>query len=295
MEAAEKEAIRLTALIRASEDWSREYSKDPKSHAKLIKLEGQWEWALRRFFKGMADNAATLINVYNYTAQVNADYNIEVIVNDDAIDEYDGQFIKLSLEVVTELIATGAAAGQTIYGRPLGLSSTNELIQKLGIDKVASLVGKRVQPDGSIVDNPKPEYNVIDTVRNDIAQAIKNSLALGEDVRTATERVARVINNRIRAELIARTESVNAYQAGLREFALSAKMVGKEWLASGAVDQCAEYAGYGPVSIDFIYGGDLQAPTAHPHCRCSIRYIDATEWGMDGHKAPIGELPTAAE
>jgi hypothetical protein len=272
----EKEAIRLSSLIRASEDWSKEYAKDPVTHAKLIKLESQWEWALRKLFKRMADKAGTFFSAYQYSAQVTADFNVDVIVTDDNMDEWNGEMMKVSLEVVTELIATGALAGQTIYGRPLGLSSTDELIQKLGMDRVAALVGKRVLPDGSIVDNPRPEYNVTETIRRDIAQAIKNSLALHENLQDATDRVANVINNRTRASTIAQTEGINAYQAGLRQFALSAKMVGKEWQDVGAKDKCAEFSALGIVPINYSYDG-VDSPTAHPHCRCGMRYVSASE------------------
>jgi hypothetical protein len=284
MEQLEKEAVRLTAVIRASEDWSKEYAKDPATHARLIKLEGRWEWALRKLFKSFAEevkNGSTVINWYQYYSQVRSDYNVTLIVPDDSTGQWEDQFIQVSLDLVTEIVATGAIAGEAIYSRPLGITSTEEAIQRLGTDQVAKLVGKHVLPDGTIIDNPDKVYSITETIRNDILASIKRSLQLGEDIQTAIDRVYGAINNRSRAELIARTESVNAYQAGLRRFALSAGMKGKVWQDVGAKDKCREYAALGPVPIDYTYDG-LDGPTAHPHCRCGMRYIDATEWANRG-------------
>lgn len=271
------EYIKTTALIRASEQWSDEYAKDPVSHARLMKLEAKWQLILNRYFKEIAANAANLISPGAYSA-LKADYNIDVIVNDDALDQGDGTFISVSLEVVTELVATGAQAGETIYDIPLSISSTSANIQRLGTDQVASLVGKKVMPDGSIVDNPRPKYNITQTMRNDIAQSIKTSLALGEKTQEAIDRLQKVISDPKRAERIVRTESVNAYQAGLSEFARASGAVGKQSLDVGAVDRCAEYSAMGPVPIGYLYDSVYDGPTYHVGCRCGRRLIYPAEW-----------------
>lgn len=277
-------AIENHALLRAAEDWSTEYSKDPVTHAQLLKLEGKWELDLRRFFKEMASHAYDFINWSQYTNQKNADYNVDVIVNDDNIDDYDGQFIKVSFETVATITAVGAQAGQTIYGINLGITSVDQNVQKLAMDQVAGLVGKRVLPDGTIIDNPNPEYNVTNTVRKDIAQSIKTSLGLGENLQEATDRISKVISDPMRAERIARTESVNAYQRGLRQFAIQSGAVGKEWQDAGAIDACADNTAEGPVPVNFVYATGGTEPTAHVLCKCGIRYIYAQEWDSISHE-----------
>lgn len=274
----EHEAVRIGALIQATEDWSTEYKKDATTHAKLMKLSSKWEIQLRKYFRKIAKESHNYLNWAAYVGQVKADYNVEVIVNDDGLDQYYGEFITISFETVTELMAAGAIAGETIYKVPLGISSTDANIQKLGMDTLAALIGKKVQKDGTIVDNPKAEMNILDTVRQDIAQSIKTSLALGEDLQTAIARVEKVIDNPRRSEMIARTESVNAYQSGLMQFGIESDAKGKEWQTVGGCAICEGNVSDGPIPIDAIFSSGDDMPTAHPNCRCGLRYIYQEEW-----------------
>lgn len=278
MNPEEIEAIKVTAMLLTTEDWSSEYSKSPRQHAELIKNEAKLQVLLTKFFSEMGKNATNFINWDHYNYQVQLDYNVNVIVNDQQIEDWDGKFIKVTLKVVEDLIIAGALAGEEIYNIPLGITSTNAAIQKLGVSQVAKLVGRRVLSDGKIVKNPNTKYNIMATVRKDIAQAVKTSLGLGETVEEATQRVRRVISDISRAELIAQTESVNAYQAGLREFGRQSGAVGKEWLTAGAKDFCLDYEAEGAVPVDHTYGGGLLGPTAHPRCRCGQRLIYQKEW-----------------
>lgn len=285
---AEREAIQLTALISASEDWSPLYDKTPDQHADLIEAEAELQMILTRFFRNMQKKAHELINWQNYNFQLaknmqllgtdRLDFNVDVVVNDDQLDQSEGQVIKITLQTVNKMVNAGFAASEILAGIPVGVPSTSALIQKLSTEQVAKLVGKKVLDDGSIVDNPNAEYNIMDTVRDDIAQSIKTSLGLGETVQEATGRVARVINPIQRAELIARTESVNAYNAGVTEYGKQSGAVGKQWMTAGAKDMCATYAAEGPVPFDYLYGGSIDGPAAHPNCRCAKRLIHADEW-----------------
>lgn len=275
--ALENEAVGMISLLRAAEDWSDQYGKDPVSHAKLIKNESKWIVAMINFFKVIAADP-NLINWYAYRNQVKADYNVDVIISDNVLTPYSAEFMKVSLEFVVGIVTAGAQSGEAIYDIPLGLDSTDAIIQRLGTDRVARLVGKRVKPDGTIIDNPRPEYNITQTLRKDIAQSITTSLNMGETVQEAQARVDKVIKNPKRSEKIARTESVNAFQAGLTEFGTQSNAVGKVWQTVGATDICATFAELGPVPFDFLYDGVFDGPTAHVGCRCGRRLIYQAEW-----------------
>lgn len=293
MEDIERQAIRLSALVRASEDWSSEYAKDPKTHARLIRTESAMRVDLTKYFRTIATDIARYIHWQPYLNQrkltlddQNPNYNVEVIVQDIPYDQYDGTFIKVVFEAIAAMTAIGAAAGEAIYKVPLGIQSTDAIIQQLTTKHVASLVGKKVLKDGSIVDNPKADYRISNKTRTDIAQSIKTSLNLGEDINVATARLQKTISNPARAKIIAQTESVNAYQAGLTEFGKQSGAVGKEWQDVGAIDVCREYAELGPVPFDYDYDGNgLQGPTAHVKCKCGRRFIYQAEWDNIQSKA----------
>lgn len=290
MDQLEAEAIKLTALVRASEDWSTEYAKDPKSHAKLLRTEGQLRVDLTKFFRDMAAQIPRYIRWNVYTSQnkqaladQEPNYNVDVIVQDVPVENYDGTFIKVVFEAVATMTAVGAQAGEVIYGVPLGIQSTDAIIQELTTEHVASLVGKKVLKDGSIVDNPKADYKISNKTRKDIAQSIKTSLNLGETVQDATARLTKTIANPARAKIIAQTESVNAYQSGLTEFGKQSGAVGKESQDVGAIDQCRDYSALGPVLFDYLYGDTFMGPTYHVGCRCGRRLIYQAEWDKIQH------------
>jgi hypothetical protein len=284
----EAEAIQLTALVRASEDWSSEYAKDPATHAKLLRSEARLQVELTKYFRDIAADIIKYIRWQGYLNQLpqklddqNPNYNVDVIVQDVPMDKYDGTFIKVVFQEMAILTAIGSTAGENIYRVPLGIQSTDAIIQQLTTEHVANLVGKKVLKDGSIVDNPKATYRISDKIRADIAQSIKTSLNVGDDIQAATDRLKDTVmgldNNR--AKIIAQTESVNAYTQGLLEFAVQSNAVGKQWMAAGAVDNCALLAADDPIPIDqeFDYdGGD--GPPLHPRCKCALRLIYQQEW-----------------
>jgi hypothetical protein len=283
----EAEAIQLTALIRASEDWSSEYTKDPATHVKLLRSEARLQVELTKYFRDIAADIVKYIRWQGYLNQLpqtldeqKLNFNVDVIVQDIPVDKYDGTFIKVVFQEMAILTAVGSQAGENIYRVPLGIQSTDAVIQQLTTEHIANLVGKKVLKDGSIVDNPKATYRISDKTRNDIAQSIKTSLNIGDDIQAATERLQKTVMglNNNRAKVIAQTESVNAYTQGLLEFADQSQAVGKEWQDAGAVDVCADYAGEGPVPIDYMFGGELDGPAAHPRCKCGLRLIYQAEW-----------------
>lgn len=306
----EEELIRLSAMTLATEDWSKQYSKSPTQHAVLIKNNAKLLVLLTKYYRSMANSAEDFVNWQHYNYQVSQgkpagqlsretlDYDVSVIVNDNIIDSWDDAFIKLTLQTVTNIAAAGAKAGEEIYKVPLGIQGTDAAIQKLGTQQVAKLVGKSVQKDGKIVDNPDPDYNVGSTVRNDIAQSVKTSLALGEDKAAAIKRMQTVISNPARAERISNTESVNAFNKGTMEFADQSNAVGKEWEDAGSEDECADNAAQGPIGIDESFDSGDDEPTAHPNCRCAVRLVYQKEWdandygnGSGGNTRPTGIDP----
>jgi hypothetical protein len=279
IDAIEAQILDNDIIILAAEDWAHEYSKDTKSHAQLIRGEATLMRDLRRFFRALSGDVDKFVSwsAYNEVlGQIQADedqFSIDVIVRDVPIAESDNTFLKIVFDDLVSLAASGALSGENIYKRYIGMTSTSAEIQRFAREQAASLVGKRLDKDGNIIDNPNAEYRISDTTRNDIRESIRTSLNLGEDQATASERLRAVIRNKKRAELIAQTEAVNSFQGGLLTFGKTAGAVGKEWQSIGAKDICAEYENEGIVDIKHLYGGRIDGPSAHPRCRCSVRLV----------------------
>jgi hypothetical protein len=271
-----REFERTNSLILASETWSKTYAKTPEIQAKLIKTESRLQRKLIGFFKDISKEAARMVNWHAYHQAINA-YNVDVIVNDDFLDEVGTIFIKLTLKEIALATALGAQSGEELYKRRLGLTDSSSTIQDMALNHVAELVGRRVDKYGKISSNPKSEQNILDTTRRDIRSSISTSIALGEDVTSATNRLSSIINNPDRAELIARTETVNSFGQGLKEFGTQSGAIGKEWDDTGATDECADNTAQGPIDIDENFSSGDDAPAAHPNCRCNMRLIYQNE------------------
>lgn len=267
---------RTRAIIKASENWSDQYRKQPEIFAKLVKSEARLERKLISFFKQMADENHKLVNWISYSSQVRA-ADVSVIVIDDGFKEFNGLFVTTTFDDIALSAGLGALAGQDTYKLPLGLDSGSAAIQEVVRARIATLVGMKLDKTGILTPNPNAAYTITDDIRSRIQSSILTSLSLGEPVDQARDRVASVIKNPDRALLIAQTETVNAYQSGLTVFGKESGAVGKEVDDVDADDECADYANLGPVPFDYLYGDEFDAPTFHPRCRCSRRLIYQNE------------------
>lgn len=292
VEAVENEIFRSDIAIIASEEWSHQYSKDPASHAKLIKGEANLMRTLRRFFRTLSGDVDKFVSwsAYNnallakqsqqISAASNDPYSVEVIVQDVPISDSDNTFLKIVFDDLVSLTTAGAQSGESIYNRYYGITNTTTEMQRYARQRAAELVGKRIDKDGNIIENPNADYRISDTTRDSIRESIRTSLSIGETQQEAVDRLRSVIKDPRRAELIAQTESVNTFQGGLLQFGLKAGAVGKESQTLGAVDRCATYAQQGIVAIDYLYDDTYSGPAYHPRCRCGLRLVFPEELGQ---------------
>lgn len=284
----EKEIEAYDRLLIAAEKWSPLYKGDRDTYRRIIKAEARLRREIRGVFRETASKVESHINWNQYLAQqakVNASadplkaaVDVEVIVEDSLYDEMEGLFFTITFETISTAISIGAQAGEAIYKIPLGIRSTDAAIQELTTKRLAWLVGKRVDKEGNVVDNPKPEYRISDKTRKDIASNIRTGIALGEDKQTMTKRLEQIVKNPKRAETIAQTETVNAYGAGMHEFGVESGATGKEWEDVAATDVCKMNADEGIIPLTALYySGDLH-PAAHTGCRCNERLVYANEF-----------------
>ena len=285
----EHELELTTRAVLAAEEWAPGYTNAPEQHAALIKQMAHLQLLVLKYFRGLAKEAYRLVNWYEYSAAVAEQqrhflagagvqaYNIDIVVNHDAVSQQDQAFIKIVFDTVAAVQSLGVDSMETEYKAPIGLNSTSAIIQQLTTRQLANLVGMKVQKDGTIVPNPNPAYNIDETTRGRIAQSIKTSIRLGEDHTAAVKRLQKVITDPERADMIAQTETVRAYAQGRAIYARQSNATGKYNTDRNATDVCADNTAEGtiPVEEDFV-SGDPNEPF-HPRCRCLVTYV----WGDD--------------
>jgi hypothetical protein len=274
--AVNDELERLDCMLKASENWSDLYARDEKTHAALIRAEAKLEKNLRAYFRGLSEKAYRYVNWSEY-ARVKA-YDIDVIVTDTEDDVDSQEFITVTFDPLLSATAVGALAGETIYQIPLGIQGSDAAIQQLTTKQIAFLVGKKINKEGQIIDNPNAKYNITETTRNNIKKSIQTSIQLGENQEEATGRLSSMLKNPKRAALIAQTEAVNAYSNGMLEFGQQSMATGKEAQDVGAIDVCLEYSAEGIVPLNHLYGGQYNGPSFHGRCRCGLRLVYKNEF-----------------
>jgi SPP1 gp7 family putative phage head morphogenesis protein len=143
--------------------------------------------------------------------------------------------------------------------------------------RAAELVGKKVMPDGSLIDNPNPVYSISDSTRDmlraDVSEAIDQGLSSADFARQISESYA---FSPQRSETIARTEiRFGDTQGRLIGWKQSGVVSAKQWLAhADCCDICQDLDGE-IVGLDEAF--DEGDPPAHPNCRCTILPVMSSE------------------
>lgn len=245
----------LTQGIRASEEWTPSYRRHPETFKALLRYEAQLDGQVAEYLAGLAERAPQYVEWTLVPEPIKA-ASSPLANKDDAV--WAGEAIDLTkavIDALTMLTVTGAQFGELEYGITLGVDSLTDWILTAAREHTAGLVSQ-----------------VTDTNRKLIQEAIKKGIALGEDRDAMVARIRKVINNPVRAEMIAQTESVNAYQSGLLNFGIETGAKSKTWEAlAGACQICAPLDGE-TVGITETFSNGVDRPSAHPRCRCGVIY-----------------------
>lgn len=170
----------------------------------------------------------------------------------------------------------------------IGMSEENitETMSQLAIDyakqRGAELVGKRILPDGTIIDNPHAEWAIEqstrDLLRGDVTKAVEEGWSTNK-LRDELEK--NYAFSEERADMIARTETAFADSRGnMIAYKESGLVVGKEWILGSEHDLddiCDANAAQGVVALNEPFqDGSMEAP-AHPNCICDVLPVVAEE------------------
>jgi hypothetical protein len=186
-----------------------------------------------------------------------------------------------------ELEATTQAAARTALMR-FGITEAKDSVlwntvlkqaQEIAHQRAAELVGKRVLPDGAIIDDPSAEWAITETTREALHELASKAIDEGW---TSTQLQHEIIHDQAfspaRALTIARTETAYARAHGEHQAAKGVGMRFKSWIMSTeACDLCLENAGQGRIGIDEDFSSGDDAPPGHPNCRCSAGYFETQD------------------
>jgi len=149
-------------------------------------------------------------------------------------------------------------------------------------DRAAEMVGMKRGAKGKLRPNPRAEYQITESTRDDIRSLVGDALKEGWSTDTLAK--ALMDSNAFsaeRAQLIARTEVIRASNQGtLQGFQASGVVLKKEWTTFDPCPICEENEEQGPIDLDEDFASGDDAPPAHPNCKCALvglTALDTTE------------------
>ncbi len=139
----------------------------------------------------------------------------------------------------------------------------------------AALVGMRVDALGTVIPNPRAEWQITESTRNYLRADIREAIAEGWSNDTLAKKIAESYGfSRERAKVISRTETIRASNAGSLESYKASGVVGAvEWLTAEddkVTPDCVLNGEAGPVRLGQAFPSGAEAPPDHPNCRCTI-------------------------
>lgn len=244
----------LVQGIRASEDWHKAYRDHPATFKALLRLESQLYLAVADYLLELSERAPAYVDWSRYmTLKADAGPVLNKGAGEWAAEELD--LTRAVIDAITSLVAVGGQNAELVYGINIGITPLTDTIIEAARKQTATLV-----------------TGVTETTRNLIRQSVATSMQSGEDLDTAMRRLNMVLNNPKRAELIAQTESVTAYQRGQYVFATQTGAKKKTWESiAGACRICGPMDGV-TVDIDDLFPNGALLPPGHPRCRCTAYY-----------------------
>lgn len=255
----------LHVAIHAAEEWQDSYKASPDTFRQLLSLEAVLETAVGEYLHELADRAPSYVDWSRLPEPIKADAGPVANNDDPAWKQEEVLLTAAVIDIITDLVATGAAAGEVLYAIPAGYSS----LEFATLDEAIMAAARKLTAE--------TVSNVTDTTRKLIRESVAKSIALGENADYAAARLLEVIDNPIRAQLIAQTEPVNAYQTGLKHYAKQTGAKEKRWDGlKGACQICSPLIGKTlPIDDHFVLsnGRSIDRPASHPRCRCSLIYI----------------------
>jgi hypothetical protein len=260
VKALEELYIDLGVMVEAAEQYPKVYRRAKRQYGQLLRVEQQFDLSMRNYFAGLPARILHRVNWVEYQHQVAA-WDVQVDITQQDWQTEESLMFTSAMPGITTATRIGAAAAEQIFTvSGQGVPVTEAAIQTQAAQHAAELVKGLAQ-----------------TTKDQLNQSIQTSLKQHESYDEAAARLSDTLDSSYRAELIARTETVRAYSAGVVQYGSDNGAVSKTWRVADNPCPICESMADTTVAIDaeFLYG-DLYPP-AHPACRCGIELNMASD------------------
>lgn len=242
------------------EPFEEGYKKNKDAFRVLMKADTHITKWFTNYFKELAVKVGNKLNPVEYNLRLQKMQKASIL--DDLIQiDWTKEGINIRVFMIEELIAVlqaGSLSLEDIPGFPKGLITTTAQAMKFLEGYSAELV-----------------KGLNNTTRDNISTSLKTSISLGENQELATTRLRTVIDDPVRASVIAHTETVRAFNEGRIQTGLQLGATQKEWKTT--IIPCDICGGIKPkiVGIDEQFvnpdsGDKFDNSPAHPRCRCLV-------------------------
>lgn len=261
-------------VIRAAEGWSPSYDLAPKQFKALVTTENGLYRKLRQYFGDFALRRVSEWvnwNAYQTAVVKAADYTVSLYTvpeDDSKVTTEETVMLGVMLDDIKDGMLQGVLGARETYTKWVGTAQVNDLISQQAIDHAAELAKGLTQ-----------------TTLSDVQRSIQTSIKLGENIEQATTRLQAYISSPMRAQRIARTESVRAYNAGIHDYGKRTGAVTHSWESLPGADEgsdetpCLDDDAQGEIPYDDNFDSGDPYPPAHPNCRCIevVQYDDTSD------------------
>lgn len=207
-------ASEIDRYIQAAEgeEYADSITADPRTFKQLLQVENRAERTYRAYLKDLAPRLADAVNWSEYRRKSAAEDDPMVSAAAQLIDNDTKVLIEISFAFFEEAENLGAQAAGTINKIPLDFQTIQQVVQRQAIRYSGKFVS-----------------GIDATTLKQLQQALRTSLDLKETVDQAHARVIEIIDNPVRAHMIARTEPVNMYGRGVVVFGENTGAKKKIW------------------------------------------------------------------
>ena len=149
------------------------------------------------------------------------------------------------------------------------------------------------------------DMSMVAATRERVRQLISEAIANGDSRQTLAKRIREDFAfSRLRALMVARTETATAWGQGAKSAAVSQGREEKRWETQGDAlveEACAQNAAAGWIGIDESFPSGADTIPEHPRCRCNVRYRHKPVSDVEaivheprckaGHRLPGTDMP----